>query len=275
LYHRYNYGRNLPLDSYSLLPIPYSLMISPALHALLARLIDYAGTFPPATLPCVQATANFSDYLHCEHAWMLRHLVVSEADLPKVPTSLDGKLSVLSETHQPRAACIESKSIVTINQPVYAEVPFDQLPAVKQSGLFAKIRTGSVKPEGIPSVESVATFILRCAELKLPFKATAGLHHPVRAEYPLTYEANAPRALMHGFLNVFLAASFAWHGKTEILSIINETDAAAFRFDDAAHWRDWSLSTQQIEIARRDFAHAFGSCSFIEPIQDLQARGWL
>src|SRR5258708_31204656 len=37
-----------------------------------------------------------------------------------------------------------------------------------------------------------AAFIVACAERQLPFKVTAGLHHPVRAAHPLTYEPDAP-----------------------------------------------------------------------------------
>lgn len=249
--------------------------ISPALKPLLTGLIDYAGTFPPATLPCAQATGNYADYLKSEHSWMLRWMVVSAADLHQVPTSLNGKLSVLADADEPRAAVIESKTVFNCLRPVYCEVPLNQLSDVKRAGCFAKIRTGSVKPEGIPPVEDVAAFITSCAQLMLPFKATAGLHHPIRAEYALTYEANAPRAVMHGFLNVFLAAAFAGHGEKDIVPILSETDPKAFRFDDRAHWRDRSLSTEQIQQARQQFAHAFGSCSFTEPIEDLQKWGWL
>jgi len=34
----------------------------------------------------------------------------------------------------------------------------------------------------------------------VPFKATAGLHHPLRCIHPLTHEPNSPAAAMHGFL---------------------------------------------------------------------------
>lgn len=249
--------------------------IAPALRALLTNIIDYAGTFPPATLPCAEATGNYAEYLISDHAWMLRWLVVSAADLSKVPTTLDGKLSVLADADEPRAAAIESKRIFTARKPVYCEVPIAQLAEVKQASCFAKIRTGSVKPEGIPSVDDVAAFILACAELKLPFKATAGLHHPIRAEYTLTYEANSPRAVMHGFLNVFMAASFACVGERNLVPILAETDPKAFRFDELAHWRDRSLTMAQLQAAREQFIHAFGSCSFTEPVEDLQKWGWL
>ena len=53
----------------------------------------------------------------------------------------------------------------------------------------------------------------RCLEAEVPFKATAGLHHPLRADYPLSYETNAPH-VMFGYLNLFLAAGFMrWNGR--------------------------------------------------------------
>jgi hypothetical protein len=254
---------------------PMTKSAAPALRALVTRLIDYAGTFPPASLPCGAAASNFAAYRQSAHAWMLRWLVVGAADLERVPAELDGSLSVLAETEVPRATAIESKRVFKAGRPVYCEVPVANLDEVKQSGCFAKIRTGGVKPEAIPAVAEVAAFIRACAERRLPFKATAGLHHPVRAEQALTYAPDAPRATMHGFLNVFLAACFVWHGRSEIDPVLAETDPAAFRFDDRAHWRDWSLDVGQVQDARTNFAHAFGSCSFEEPVHDLEALGLL
>jgi hypothetical protein len=249
--------------------------IAPSLRALLDRLIDYAGSFPPAALSREAAVANYERYRASEHAWMLRWLVVSAADLLKVPRTLDGSLAVLSDTDEQRAAVIESKRIVSAAQPTYCEVPIDELDNVQRAGCFAKLRTGGVKVDAIPPVTDVAAFIIACTELRLPFKATAGLHHPVRAQQPLTYEANGPQAVMHGFLNVFLAASFAWHGDRDIEPILAETEPTAFRFDDRVHWRDRSLNVDQVREARIHFAHSFGSCSFDEPVRDLEAMGLL
>jgi hypothetical protein len=248
---------------------------SPALRALLERLIDYAGTFPPATLGRDAAVANYLRYRESDHAWMLRWLVVGAGDLPHVTQELDGTFSVLSDHDDPRAAAIETKQVMAASRPTYCEVPIDTLDAVQRVGAFAKLRTGGVKPEAIPSVQEVALFIRACALRRLAFKATAGLHHPLRAMQPLTYEADAPRAVMHGFLNVFLAAAFAWHGERDIEPILAETDASAFSFEDRARWRDRSLTAAEIRDARREFAHAFGSCSFEEPIQDLIGFGLL
>jgi hypothetical protein len=80
---------------------------------------------------------------------------------------------------------------------------------------------------------------------------------------------------MHGFLNVFLAAAFAWHGDRDLEPVLAETDPGAFRFDDRARWRDRSLAAEQVRDARLEFAHSFGSCSFDEPVRDLEALGLL
>jgi hypothetical protein len=251
---------------------------APALTALLEHFIDYAGLFPPAALPLEDTIANFSNYRNGPHSWMLRWLVVPAVDLHRLPDSLDGALSVLGDSDVMQAASLETKSVVVAKHPVYCEVPIaslEELDAVKQAGCFAKVRTGGLKPEAIPSPGHLAAFINACAQRRLPFKATAGLHHPIRKTYPLTYEADAPPAVMHGFLNVLLAAAFAWHSEGDLEPIIFETDPAAFSFDERAHWRNKSLSAAEITEARLNFMHSVGSCSFDEPVHDLQALGLL
>jgi hypothetical protein len=122
----------------------------------------------------------------------------------------------------------------------------------------------------------------------VPFKATAGLHHPVRGEYPLTYAPDSQRALMHGFLNVFLASAAAWaaaepDGATSssepppsLLELVEERDAWSFRPDgEMIRWRGQLFSSAEIARARVGLGRAFGSCSFVEPISELEALGWL
>jgi len=253
---------------------------APALHALLEGFIDYAGLFPPAKLPLDQALANYSRYQKSDHSWMLRWFVVGGADAERVPASYDGTLSILAESEQTRAATIESTTLMQVqpSRPTYVEVAkdaLDQLDAVREKKAYAKIRTGGLKPEAIPTPAEVAAFITACAVRRLPFKATAGLHHPIRSQQPLTYEKDSPRAVMHGFINVLMAAAFAWRGDTEIAAVIAEMDPAAFSFADRACWRDRCLTLEEIKDARQNFVHSVGSCSFEEPVQDLRSLGWL
>ncbi len=248
--------------------------IAPALKALLNQFIDYAGLFPPAGLSLDQTIANYHSYQNSEYSWMLRWLVVPAKDMENLPAFLNGRVALLGDTDHVRAATVESKALISAAHPLYCEVSdLAQLKSIKDSGSFAKLRTGGIKSAAIPSVEEVAEFISGCASQRLPFKATAGLHHPIRADYALTYDDGAPRAVMHGFLNVLMASAFAWHGEKNILSILSETDPTAFTFDDHASWKGRMLSLDQIEDARQNFMHSVGSCSFDEPVHDLQSLG--
>lgn len=252
--------------------------IAPALRALLEGFIDYAGIFPPAKVSLESAVSNYDNYRSGEYSWMLHWLVINAADAKQMPKSLAGSLAVLAESDQACAASLETKGVVLAQRPVYCEVApnnLQELDVVKRAGCFAKIRTGGLVPEAIPASSAVAAFIVACAERRLAFKATAGLHHPIRAMHPLSYEDDAPQAVMHGFLNVLLASAFAWYGERQIEPIIAETDPQAFAFDECAHWQKQSLSVDQIKEARRNFMHSIGSCSFDEPVHDLQALGLL
>src|SRR5438874_12552145 len=53
---------------------------SASLRALLAQSIDYAGLFPPATLPLNAAFQNFADYMQSDDAWMLSTFVLPVAE---------------------------------------------------------------------------------------------------------------------------------------------------------------------------------------------------
>jgi hypothetical protein len=58
--------------------------------------------------------------------------------------------------------------------------------------------------------------------------------------------------------------------------ILDESQAAAFRLVDAGiQWREALISWNELRRAREELALSFGSCSFEEPIRDLQHMGWL
>jgi len=143
---------------------------------------------------------------------------------------------------------------------------------VARVGGRAKMRTGGIAPDAFPAADAILDFIVACREHAVPFKATAGLHHPVGGEYRLTYEPDPPRGTMYGYLNVFLAAALLYDGAHEDTArpLIEEHDSSMFEFaDDAIIWRGKSLSAEQIGAARAKFAIAFGSCSFREPVDEL------
>ena len=151
--------------------------------------------------------------------------------------------------------------------------PRDMLLEIRTAGAWAKMRTGGVSADSFPSAREVGRFIVRAAELLVPFKATAGLHHPVCGDYPLTYDADAPRGRMFGFLNIFAAAAFAQCrvGERVISDIVIEDVPTAFEFgDEALSWRGKVVTARQVASARSSLGLAFGSCSFQEPVDGLR-----
>jgi len=144
--------------------------------------------------------------------------------------------------------------------------------AIARAGARAKVRTGGVTPESIPPAKEVIDFIIACRHDAVPFKATAGLHHPIRGSYRLTYESDSPVGTMYGFLNVFVAAALVYAGeRTETaIAALEESDRQAFAIeDDAIVWRGRRITAEQIEASRQELANSFGSCSFREPIDEL------
>jgi hypothetical protein len=156
--------------------------------------------------------------------------------------------------------------------------PRDMLTEIRNAGAWAKLRTGGVTADAIPSAREVGRFIARAAELLVPFKATAGLHHPICGDHPLTYDDGAPHARMFGFLNIFAAAAFAQSRAHEraVVELVEESDASAFRFEDTElRWRGRTVTAKQIASARSSLGMSFGSCSFQEPADGLRALGLL
>ncbi|MGQ9897923.1 MAG: hypothetical protein ACUVR8_10275 [Acidobacteriota bacterium] len=284
-------------------------MTTASLQALLQQLIDYAGLFPPAALPLPATMERYRHDRKSADAWMLGAFVLpadqvvafQSAALPEtasedrpsqwpvslligpneVPPAGVRVVSVEAKTNDP--ALVRRIVETWPTTQVFIELdPTDEREVMwatlRELGAGAKIRTGGVTAEAFPTVETVANFILRAADWRVPFKATAGLHHPIRARHPLTYDSHSPQVLMHGFLNVFLAAAFAWHGMSpdNVERVLLEEDGSNFHFTDAGvDWHCQTLTTEAITEARQSFCRSYGSCSFDEPRADLRALGLL
>jgi hypothetical protein len=249
-----------------------------SLRALLTNLIDYAGLYPPSALPLPIVEERYGGFSASPESWMLNRLVLPISKLPEAHLLPDWRVTLLTDedpgTRPRQVETIETKLSCPIGGlPTYCEVPL-----AKVSRTFVKVRTGGLTADAIPSSEELGRFLFEAAFLRIPFKATAGLHHPMRAERPLTYALDSPRATMHGFLNVFAAAVLAWHRMDvgHIIELLEERDPEALVFgDDDLIWNEHRITTIEIEEARREFAHSFGSCSFEEPVTELRELGLL
>lgn len=150
--------------------------------------------------------------------------------------------------------------------------------ALRATGSGAKLRTGGVTPDAFPSPTAVARFLRECHCHGVVMKATAGLHHPLRGEYRLTYDAASARARMFGFLNLLLAAALIHAGgpETDAVALLDDGNVAHFTATpDALAWRDHRFTATQLESSRRALCRSFGSCSFTEPLEGLQELCWI
>lgn len=144
---------------------------------------------------------------------------------------------------------------------------------IDYAGLFPPAGLGMEQ-----AVRNLARFLSACTAAGVPFKATAGLHHAVRGVYRLTSEANSAAHVMHGFLNLLLAAALAWKGADGklVAAVLDERSCDAFRFDEGGVvWRTARLENHLLAEARRSLVIAFGSCSFEEPLSELKHLGLL
>ncbi|HEX2716690.1 MAG TPA: hypothetical protein VHM67_03360 [Gemmatimonadaceae bacterium] len=286
-----------------------------ALRTLLREVVDYAGLFPPAGLPMRDAVAEYARHRAGPDAWMLGRFVAPVTRLaeweeaardagprdwrlavlaPSVDAALERTLTDFNAAHAGSAVAdaVEVKAAresevprgaTVAGAPVYVEVPISDDPApfvaaIGRAGARAKVRTGGVTADAFPSAAEVARFIRRCVEHGVPFKATAGLHHPLRAEYRLTYASDAPRGTMFGFLNVLLATLVARAGgdARSLIAALEEKKAREIVVgDDAIEWRGMRFGAAEIAAARGQGMFGFGSCSFREPVDDLRSIGLL
>jgi hypothetical protein len=235
--------------------------VSDARRAALAALIDHAPTFPPASLPVAEAIEEDRRARASGHAWLLRRLVWPASKLDALGGE-ERELSVLLDAPyegDPRAASIETRwdaQLQTLIGEAYVELPLgdgleERVALLAERGYRAKVRCGG---ETVPSAAELGRFLRACREARVPFKATAGLHHPLA------------RDGAHGFLNVLAACVFE--------------DESALAGDvsldgEALRWNGRAVGAEELERVRRDGFVAIGSCSFFEPVDDLDRLGIL
>jgi hypothetical protein len=280
-----------------------------AVETLLTGLIDYAGLYPPAGLDMRTAVRNYLSYQDGPHAFALGRFIVDIARADELheaagdalgamplsliaPPEIDAqKLSVLIDKgfriESVEIKCADLASIAELGRGLpknlerYIEVPIHDSPArldiLAASRMHAKLRMGGVVPEAFPDAKSVALVLKEFLNRNTAFKATAGLHHPIRSRHHLTYASDSSTAVMHGFLNLACASILLHSGWSvdEAVDTIEEEDPSAWHATlEVVRCRNFAWSSAPLRDMRSFFT-SFGSCSFTEPIHDLEALGWL
>lgn len=294
-----------------------------SLRSFLTGIIDYAGLFPPASLPMAAAVANYGEYLSGQDRDLLGRFVVPASRLTEFSETARGLLPGHGDSEPWRLSALagddtvaDAESILAFNAThadrsdvgraicdsvemharqagdvaravplfprplrLFFEITADADPApiigeIAAHDAAAKIRTGGVTKAAFPSSTRVVHFIAACNTAGIPFKATAGLHHLIRSDYPLTYESDSACATMYGYLNLFLTAAFVRNGisEAEAREVLEEQNMGAFEVaDHGISWRGHTLSADDLTKTRSRFALSFGSCSFREPVDEAHA----
>ncbi|HVJ04845.1 MAG TPA: hypothetical protein VM578_04185 [Candidatus Saccharimonadales bacterium] len=297
-----------------------------SLRVFLERLIDYAGLFPPASVDMLTSVNNYARYRGMPESWALGRFVLPVARLDEflkaqenvatdpwrlsgiVSANVHAELAAVGEFNRKApGAVIESVEVRVNSQSeielVRKDLPYDTtvffeiaperagelLPTLLPvHGECAKLRTGGISQEAFPAVEKITEFVARCAETRVPFKTSAGLHHPLCCVRPLTYEPKAQKGRMHGFLNLFTAAAIAWSAMRSGRRVPRRVLATCLADGERANWHfgedalTWSGEEEPIRIEldalramRSEFALSFGSCSFEEPFTDMREFNFL
>jgi hypothetical protein len=238
---------------------------------LFARLIDHAPTFPPASLPLAEGLAEHRRVRDSDAGWLVNRFVCPGSKLEELGEE-PLRLSVVVDNGQlptedarieaVEAAGVDPEVLIDAAPETYCELPLRgelwfRILRLSELGLRAKVRCGGT---ALPSVAALAQLVQECRRQGVAFKATAGLHHPVRVREE------------HGFLNLLAAALF--DGDEE--EALAEEDESAFAVTaEAFTWRDRSAGPEEIATVRHELFVGFGSCSAQEPIDGLQTRGML
>jgi hypothetical protein len=275
-----------------------------AVPAAWSGLVDDAAIFPPGDASLTDAVAAYRGRRDEWYADLVGPLVVRDTDLPdvdpEVPVSvvLTGGagavagVASLAEKKSHRLVGLEAavrdlddmlgnvRRISTAvdaardaggleDTSVYVELPqVDPTPdwlaaadAVAEAEHHLKFRTGGVEAHLFPPAATVAAWIDAALDRETPFKCTAGLHHAIRHR---DHETGFEHL---GFLNVLLATRVAFDGGS-----VAET--AQVLDDHYANDLVAMARQSDLEGARRWFT-SYGSCSVIEPLDELVGLGLL
>ena len=261
----------------------------------LKAFIDDAAIFPPGNLPLADAIDAHGEHLESDHAPLVGGFVVNDGRLPELCNLISEPISINlvvtggagaiagAVTWAERAEGVTLNAVefalrdeadlahnaqrviaacddAGVEVPVYVEPPrlhgepthgwLAALDVLAEREFPLKFRLGGVDPDMVPSSAEVAASINAALDRELSFKCTAGLHHAIR------HDAG------HGFLNVLLATRANLDGG-DVVGVLDERDPQALlaKLDP-----DTMLRT-------RKWFHSVGSCSILEPHDDLVELG--
>jgi hypothetical protein len=262
---------------------------------LFAGLFDDAALFPPGDAPMADAVPAHRE-LRARLGELVGPFVVTAARLDELTEHLDAgpgfgislivtaadlaaatdrverdqglalaavEIPVVPDAAAARDAVRVLGDVLPADVPAAVELPRsaardEVLDVLAGTRYRAKLRTGGLRAELFPPPEELADTLSACITRGIAVKCTAGLHHAVRHADPATGFEH------HGFLNVLLAVAALTEGAPA-------GSAADFLRDSDADGMAAALSAwppQRTARTRASFI-SFGTCSVLEPVDDL------
>lgn len=255
-------------------------------------LVDDAAIFPPGDASLPDAVEAFGQRQREWYADLVGPLVVKDTDLGDVPEGLPlavvltggaGTIEGVARIAQKKGLSLAALEVAVrdlddpvgnvrridaaaraagLDLPLHVELAGPAEAAwlaaadeVAASGFRLKFRLGYVDHDLIPDAATVAGWLDAALDREIEFKGTAGLHRAVRHE--------PEGGGTHGFLNVLVATRALLDGATrdDAVALLEERDGAKLADVELGQVRRWCTS--------------FGSCSVIEPRDDLLSLGLL
>lgn len=256
-----------------------------SLRSSLDALFDDAALFPPAQHPMAEALANHARLQSGPYTRLVGPFLCPIGRLSELDACVAGG-SILPEelglvlypgddqTHRllPRGRVVQVEAPLGVKLPDeagrqrrYVELPpgddvAGPIERIAAERARVKVRCGGATPDMVPPVRRLAEILHLCAAKKVPFKATAGLHHPFR------HLDEATGATEHGFLNLLAAASAAMHEA----SLDELVDILATPPDNGR-----KAIVDRVDRRARELLISIGTCSIDEPIEALEGLGLL
>ena len=239
----------------------------PAHRELRARLGDLVGPLVVPAARLGELSAHLGDGEPVDVS-----LIATAGDLPAAAarvTSHEGLVLSAVEVPAPSDASAARAAVTVLDDvlppavPAAVELPRSEardevLDVLAGTRYRAKLRTGGVQAALFPSPDELAATLAACVARGVAVKCTAGLHSAVRHTDPVTGFEH------HGFLNVLLAVSALTAGAPAGIAAdhLRDTGAGAL----VAALRTWT--PQRAARTRAGFT-SFGTCSVLEPVDDL------
>jgi hypothetical protein len=261
----------------------------------LSGLIDYAGMYPPESLSLEDALASYRRHQQGAHEWMLGPFLCPSSQLHDLEWLLEEErvpVGVICDQPPEEAVPAIEASGLSIRQiettdleigshldrinrevAVWLEAPTERVSKIAIANphrrIGVKVRCGGATAKAFPSPEALAETMFDTFHAGLPMKATAGLHHPWR-HYWLPLEV-----WRHGFLNLLAAAAaLVTSSDRDEVERLLATDQPGDLDRNHLRLESHTFSVSDLRSARV-FFRSYGSCSFDEPVDDLESMGSL